>query len=524
MRPLILTMSAFGPYPEKVVLDFTRLGTEGIYLITGDTGAGKTTIFDGIVYALYGEASGELRQSGNLRSLYAKADMPTFVELKFSYRDRVYIVKRNPTYWRKSRRGDKLVEETSKVSLRLLDSDITWSGIKEVNAKITEILSLDKAQFTQIAMLAQGNFLKLLMSSTKEKGEIFRKLFATDNYQRLQEQVKEIAARSKTALEKQLLQIEHYLQMLDLSVSVPETPNRAEILLTIEMDLMKKQHALENLSKEITAKVKQQEKNNILYGKAETQKIVRQEMEQAENYLLIYDKKRPSLKARAEALAKKYQAEYEPLVIHIRELRKEDDYCQKLVALRAEMATEVQRMKVLQESEKKLEIDLTKQLKTLAELEQLGDKLQKNLILLEQYKNNMHQLTEEKEKIELLRLEALRGSNLEKKIKEEQKKYQQQQMVVDKKRAEYNHLERSYLDAQAGILASTLLENEACPVCGSLEHPHLASLPQMVPSKEQLETLKKSKEKEENTLQSLSKKVNNFIGERKGLWVICSVR
>ena len=163
MRPLKLILSAFGPYSEKTQLDMTQLGTGGIYLITGDTGAGKTTLFDAITYALYGEASGGSRTTEMLRSKYADAATPTFVELTFLLKGKTYVICRNPEYMRPSKRGaGKETKETAKAELTMPDGGVI-SGISAVNEKMTELLGIRKEQFTQIAMIPQGDFLKLLL-------------------------------------------------------------------------------------------------------------------------------------------------------------------------------------------------------------------------------------------------------------------------------------------------------------------------------------------------------------------------
>lgn len=189
MKPLKLTMSAFGPYVGEVVIDFTLLGDRGVYLITGDTGAGKTTIFDGITFALYGEASGNSRESDMLRSKYAKPETPTFVELEFLYHGEIYFVRRNPEYLRPSKKGTGMTAEKA-------DAALTYPGgriltkTKEVTKALVELIGLDRNQFTQIAMIAQGDFLKLLLAKTEERSKIFREIFDTKLYQVLQERLK----------------------------------------------------------------------------------------------------------------------------------------------------------------------------------------------------------------------------------------------------------------------------------------------------------------------------------------------
>ena len=190
MRPLKLTISAFGPYAGESVLDLEKLGDRGLYLITGDTGAGKTMLFDAICFALYGRSSGQERNIGGnkdngelFRSQYAKPETETFVELEFSNRGQRYTVRRVPGYRRPNSRSK--TKPSVKATLTMPDGDII-TGAKQVNDAIIEILGVDKDQFSSIAMLAQGDFKRLLLADRNEKKAIFQKLFRTERFERLQ--------------------------------------------------------------------------------------------------------------------------------------------------------------------------------------------------------------------------------------------------------------------------------------------------------------------------------------------------
>lgn len=178
MKPTHLTMSAFGPYAGKVEVPLSDLGGSGLYLICGDTGAGKTTIFDAITFALYGSTSGTTRDVGSLRSDFADADAETYVELTFSYRSGTYRIRRKPSYLRPKKRGNGLTREASSVEFERPDGP-PLTKEADVNSAVTELLGIDRDQFSQIAMIAQGDFRKVLTASTKERAAIFRKLFST---------------------------------------------------------------------------------------------------------------------------------------------------------------------------------------------------------------------------------------------------------------------------------------------------------------------------------------------------------
>ena len=180
MKPEKLIVSAFGPYAAETVIDFTKLGESGLYLITGDTGAGKTTIFDAITFALYGEASGAVREAGMFQSKYAKAGTPTFVELTFSSHGKRYCVRRNPEYVRPKGRGQGMTTQMAGAELRFFDGRQPLTKMGEVTRAVEKLLGLTYGQFTQIAMIAQGDFQRLLLADTVERGKIFRHIFHTD--------------------------------------------------------------------------------------------------------------------------------------------------------------------------------------------------------------------------------------------------------------------------------------------------------------------------------------------------------
>ena len=187
MRPLKLTLSAFGPYAAETTLPLEQLGRGGLYLVTGDTGAGKTTLFDAITYALYDHSSGGVREGAMLRSKYADPKTPTFVELEFEVNGQRYTVRRNPEYLRPKARGEGFTTEKADATLTYADGRPPVTKAKEVTAAVIDIIGLDYSQFSQIAMIAQGQFTRLLNASTEERSRIFRKLFRTQRYQKLQE-------------------------------------------------------------------------------------------------------------------------------------------------------------------------------------------------------------------------------------------------------------------------------------------------------------------------------------------------
>ncbi|MGL5917031.1 MAG: AAA family ATPase, partial [Culicoidibacterales bacterium] len=254
MRPLKLIVSAFGPYAGETEFDLAKLGTNGIYLITGDTGAGKTTVFDAITYAIYGEASGDTRQTTLFRSKYADEKTPTFVELEFSYGTKMYKIKRNPEYDRLKINGTGTTKQTANVELHLPNGSIV-TKTKEVDAEIRAIMGIDCAQFAQIAMIAQGEFKKLIMAETGERIKIFREIFNTRYYQKLQDELKAEAAKLNKELTRLKNSVSQYIEgaiadeddvlALELKRAKQGEMQTGEVLALIEQLITQDQH-LEN--------------------------------------------------------------------------------------------------------------------------------------------------------------------------------------------------------------------------------------------------------------------------------------
>jgi exonuclease SbcC len=215
LKPQKLVISAFGPYADRTVIDFELLHGQGLYLITGDTGAGKTTIFDAITFALYGEASGEVREAGMFRSKYARDDVPTFVELVFEYRGKHYQVRRNPEYQRPKGRGTGYTLQKTEAELIYPDDRAPVTKSREVTRAVTELLGVDYRQFTQISMIAQGDFQKLLLAGTAERSEIFRQIFHTGLYQTVQIRLREAVKERWKSYDEMRRSISQYLGGID---------------------------------------------------------------------------------------------------------------------------------------------------------------------------------------------------------------------------------------------------------------------------------------------------------------------
>lgn len=240
MKPLSIVMSAFGPYAGRTELSFEQFGGQGLFLITGDTGAGKTTIFDAIAFALFGEASGSTRTTDTLRSDFADINTNTYVEFVFLHKGKQYAITRNPRYERPKKSGAGFTTENADATLILSNGDVI-AGHKDVTAKIVDLLGITYRQFKQIAMIAQGEFLQLLLADSNERADIFRRIFNTQIYQRAQDLLKlsekEAKARCQTG-ENSILQYisgiscpeDEQFQTLSEKVNYPSIHASDEIL------------------------------------------------------------------------------------------------------------------------------------------------------------------------------------------------------------------------------------------------------------------------------------------------------
>ena len=297
MRPVTLEMSAFGPYAGKEIINFDRLGTEGLYLITGDTGAGKTTVFDAIRFALYGVASGENREKSMLRSQYALPETKTYVELVFSCNGKNYTITRNPAYERPKKHGEGTTSEPAHVLLKCPDR-APMTKERDVTDYITRLLGIDKDQFARICMIAQGDFLKLLLADTQDRKKILRNVFHTENYQKLQERLKAETSRARTEYEKLSHSCRSDIESVDPSCSeelgtiwkeevLTEKKKYEEILILIEAILEQDRQTLEDSGKtksELTEKrdalIKQIEAAEQIEKKEETLRDLSSKLEE----------------------------------------------------------------------------------------------------------------------------------------------------------------------------------------------------------------------------------------------------
>ncbi len=457
MRALKLVMSAFGPYAECTQIDFTRLGEQGLYLITGDTGAGKTVIFDAISYALYGETSGGVRDAGMLRSQYAQADTPTFVELEFLFQGKCYRVRRNPEYKRPAKRGEGMTTEKARAELVYPDERQPVNKISEVDKCIVELLGLTHKQFTQITMIAQGQFRKFLDTNTDERSKIFRDIFHTYFYQRLQIEIGQDANKKDSERKEIERSIE---QSLDgIKCGYDEWGQRLQQL-KLKHYVGCTDEALDILTRILAADEEQQSKL------AEEADILKKRLDAAREGVAAVAKKAALLAAVQETKHKVQQLEQQ-------------------VQDNAEQMRERQRQMLKAEQElgeaQKAEVELARQQRDLQQLKTRQRDLQQLQQMQERYQRIEADLHNKRQEFSVAQKKYLQLNN------------------------EYKLKETNFWGAQAGLLAEELKPGVPCPVCGSCEHPHPASLTAAAPTQKEVEQAKQAAER-----------ANTVVGQLKG--------
>lgn len=486
MRPVRLTMSAFGSYSGTEVIDFTQV-QGGLFLIAGDTGAGKTTIFDAITYALYDRTSGGARDGNMMRSQYAAEGTDTYVEYVFSYRGEEYTIRRNPEYMRVGKRKNadgtvRLVKETAKVSLLLPDGKEFQGKKREIDQKIEEIIGLDAGQFTQIAMIAQGDFLKLLHAGSKERKKIFSRIFQTQIYWRIQEELKEQGKTLYVSLKENEADIRREMERV-VPVSAGsgeawqellerEMPPAEEVRSVLKQiikdgrnlarDLAGEEEKLQKESDELHALIEKKQETNRLFDlldrAGETEQALERDREVYEEM-----KQQASKGERAERARS--------LEVQALRTKKEQENTE----------TEIQSQLTWQKAHGADEGHLKEKAESLeAVLNELEPRMQEKILRIR---------------------EMLPGyANVRRLRKEYDKKTAEMAQCMEecRKASEvYEDRYRRFFEGQAGLMAKNLEEGMPCPVCGSVHHPKKADLSENVPDQDEVEQAKKLRDQAE---------------------------
>lgn len=501
MKPLKLTMSAFGSYAGKNVIDFTGQ-QQGIFLITGDTGAGKTTIFDAITYALYNQTSGGERNGNMMRSQYAQPETETYVELEFLYRGQTYRVCRNPDYKiTKTLKNGKIREQKvpHSVELTLPDGTVFPEKKNATDAKIIEILGLTADQFSQIVMIAQGDFLKLLYTKSDERKMIFSKLFRTDIYWKIQENLR----RKSMEMDERIQENDRaFEQEKSRIIPLPESEELpldelVERLRERLKDALKEQNLRRANVEELNKKITKYEEINKLFRSLEK---IRQNGKELEA-------RQVESKERRQQIENALKAD-KVLVAEQQNLRQQQEVEQSAQAI-AKMT------ETLANNQEMFETLKTQQQEAEAKQKREAADIQKKMLALEQsfpsYEALQNARSEEQQAKKVWEdLGKTSEESFHKKkagiaaLKEQQK--QQEQVVEQTKKnweqtslsasesaKHYEHMYEAFLKEQAGILAENLSAGCPCPVCGSTVHPDPAKLSDHAVTELEVEQAKKTR-------------------------------
>jgi len=506
MRPILLKLSAFGPYAGETVVNMDELGKQGLYLITGDTGAGKTTLFDAICFALFGEPSGSNRIATQFRSKYAGDDAETYVELTFSHNGKEYKVSRIPEYFRHAKKGEGMTKQIAAATLQLPDGQIV-SKVKEVTSRIESILGINRDQFSQIAMLAQGDFMKLLLADTKQRQDIFRKLFNTAFYSKLEDDIESARREVEEKVKDGKKSIKQYIDniavdendvlCMEVEKAMDNQMTTEDILLLIDKLVNQDDEVRENLEKE---SVKINDELAIVNGNikvAETLERSKKELSDSKEKLDRLIPVEKELKAK-EDLAKK-------------ELQNKDNFTSEAAKIEADLAN--------YDKVDSLTCEMDKNNKALSENAVLIEKAEKKH---NNKKEELNKLNEEKNAYKdvsaIIANLCAERKNIESELNSiseldaEYKSYQKELAKSQKTLEEYAKDNSDFIELQhiyevkdqafrnglAGILASNLIEGQKCPVCGSKTHPEKAQMSDDIPTEEDLELAKETAEAARN--------------------------
>lgn len=501
MKPLKLTMSAFGSYAGKNVIDFTGQ-QQGIFLITGDTGAGKTTIFDAITYALYNQTSGGERNGNMMRSQYAKPETETYVELEFLYRGQTYCVRRNPDYKiTKKLKNGKIREQKvpHSVELTLPDGTVFPEKKNATDAKIIEILGLTADQFSQIVMIAQGDFLKLLYTKSDERKMIFSKLFRTDIYWKIQENLR----RKSMEMDERIQENDRaFEQEKSRIIPLPESEELpldelVERLRERLKDALKEQNLRRANVEELNKKITKYEEINKLFVSLEKIRQTGKELEARQ----VESKERRQQIENALKADKVLVAEQQ----NLRQQQAVEQSVQAIAKMEETLANDQELFETLKTQLQEVE----------AEQKREAADIQKKMLALEQsfpsYEALQNARSEEQqakkawEDIEKTSEESFHKKEAEIAALKEQQKRQEQAVEKAKENWEqtalgasesakhYEHMYEAFLKEQAGILAENLSAGCPCPVCGSTIHPDPAKLSDHAVTELEVEQAKKTR-------------------------------
>lgn len=530
MKPLQLSMKAFGAFAEECRIDFTPFDKSGIYLITGETGAGKTTIFDAICYALYGTASGDVRDPKQFRSQYADPKQITCVELRFFCGNKQYLVNRTPPYLRAALRGSGMVEQKAEAELWEILPDktaekkeILCSGAQAVTDKVVELTGMDGKQFRQIVMIAQGEFRKFLLSSSVEKGKILRQLFHTQNCDKIQQILKERLDQQRAHVREQETQM-----LTLLHQASPAGEKQAELYeARLNFSGMAAAEELCDMLKTSAAELSEQAASQSEQVQ-EQQKAIEsllQEIEQGRQHNAVLKQLRQAEQEQqkgavqlelCEAAAKKADADAEK----VPELQEQVTLLQHSLPKYEEVAVLQAAESALQMKRKTQELACAQAKlyweQTNASCQRLSKELEVHVDSAVDCANLEHAIekdTQRQQSVRQLQKQITEQQKAQKELERRSQRAQQAETwYFSEEKPAYDRTERQFFQSMAGNLARKLKENEPCPVCGSREHPRPALYTEDTVTEEQFQ---KAKERQQNALQQMEEYKKSFTQQEE---------
>ncbi len=512
MKPIKLIISAIGPYAdEPLEIDFSQFSGKGLFLISGDTGAGKTTIFDAICFALYGETSGHYRDTKNLRSQYAAPGTKSYVDFYFTHQGEEYRIYRQPGYLRAKQRGEGLIEEKEKAVL-YCGAETPQEGKTQVDRRIKELLSISFEQFKQIAMIAQGEFWELLNASTQERTEILRTIFMTERYQRLEQKLRE--RRNAGLNEKKRLE-NSVVQYFNEAAAGPKSQ------LAEDLQKLQEQTAASGGAWDLAAML---DLLAALLAEDEAENTLVQADLQAANQLLD-ERKKALIEAQTNnrllTRLAEHQKRQQQLAAQGPTMEGQAQLLQRQKAARREVQPVFQRWQEAQAQASKTAAAIERQSQALAQAEAALQRAAA-VLTLEQLQQAPVQLAKSQQQQK--EWERVAGENrlLHQVIKaynEDVEEWRKKQQNFEAARDRYNQLDGEYKqqeqileNGRAGILAQTLAEGQPCPVCGSTNHPRPAQLPAEAVTEADLKQSKAALEQARQAKDDLLNEVENAKG------------
>ena len=536
MKPISLTIEAFGPYRDSVTLDFNELQNHSMFLISGPTGAGKTSILDAMVYALYGEPSGEVRKTDAIRSDFAEPERMTRVDFSFAIGEAQYRVERLPKQLVAKKRGTGMREQNASATVYEM-KDGEWkvmaTSAAAIRDTIQRIIGFRKDQFLQVVLLPQGEFRKLLVASTSEREELLHTLFRTELYRRLQDALKSAYDEAKSGIEENItkqsallqsiphdeeipvLTIEHVRELLkdrephrdtlvverDKAVDVVDQFNtlRNEWALynQVQQSLIEATNKLDLIKEREKERSSLNEKVQFLTGLTPSYELYKQlgdkqavlktlktalsDAKKSVEAATQHESKCTEVYETLESQAETMQAKRTTLA----QLQQQAEQFNELVVLNKELSTLNSQLET--QDREKSEAKLQAQHKLVADLEaalvEARKQFQANSKVLESISHIQEQLSQLQRYCELL----VEKDKVQNDIDAKERSLATLDKTVNNSKIQLERLEHLMAEGRAFELVHLVVDNEPCPVCGSTEHPQLASKPELYPTKEEVE-------------------------------------